>query len=103
MSRRRARLEKILRRPTRMRFREVEAILRDFGLKPRKSTSSHVFFAKKGVGQIPIPKRGGRWVDEVYLDDVRKLLKLEELDLDRLDALLGPALSDDAEDLLDVL
>lgn len=98
MSRRRKRIERILQRPTRMRFREVVRLLNDFGLRERRTTGSHVFFGKPGVGNIPIPKHGGKWVEHVYLDDVRKLLKLDELDLDALDALLGPELEEEAED-----
>lgn len=91
MSRRRKRIERILQRPTRMRFAEVEQVLEDFGLVRRRTTGSHVWFVKPGVGQIPIPKEGGRWVEHEYLDQVCQLLKLDELDLERLDAILGPA------------
>ncbi|CAA9542609.1 MAG: hypothetical protein AVDCRST_MAG49-967 [uncultured Thermomicrobiales bacterium] len=70
VSRRRKRVETILRRPTRMRFAEVEQVRRDFGMLPRRTAGSHVWFAKKGIGQIPIPKSGGKWVEYEYLDQV---------------------------------
>jgi hypothetical protein len=48
MSRRGKRIERILERPMRMRFRDVEAILLDFGYRPRKATSPHSIFGKPG-------------------------------------------------------
>lgn len=89
MSRRRKRVEKLLQRPTRMRFDEVVQVLEDFGLRRRRETGSHVWFAKTGLGQISVPKNQGRWVEHVYLDQVCRLLKLDELDLDHLDEMLG--------------
>lgn len=85
MSRRRKRVEKILRRPTRMTFAEVEKILEDFGMQLYRTKGSHSWFKGAGIGQICVPKAGGRWVEEVYLDEVCRLLKLDEIDLDELD------------------
>jgi predicted RNA binding protein YcfA (HicA-like mRNA interferase family) len=68
-----------------MTFAEVEQILRDFGMHPVRTKGSHPWFKGAGIGQIPIPKAGGRWVEEVYLDDICRLLKLDELDLNELD------------------
>ncbi len=48
-----------------------------------------MFFARADGGRISVPKQGGRWVDEIYLDQVCQLLGLDELDLDDLDARLG--------------
>lgn len=73
-----------------MRFRDVEAVLRDFGYEARRITGSHVWFAKSGSGSLPIPKAGGRWVTSVYLDQICEVLSLDELDLERLDDVLGP-------------
>lgn len=73
-----------------MSFAEVSKILEDFGMQCVRSSGSHFWFRKKGVGQISIPKRGGRWVEYVYLEEVCALLKLDELDLDQLDKTLGP-------------
>lgn len=85
MRRRRKRIEKILQRPTRMRFSEVRAILEEFGMVCMRSKGSHFWFQKTGLGQIAVPKDGGKWVEHVYLDQVCALLKLDELDLDELD------------------
>lgn len=85
MTQRRKRVEKILRRPTRMTFAEVENILEDFGMHLHRTKGSHSWFKGVGIGQICVPKSGGRWVEEVYLDEVCRLLKLDEVDLDALD------------------
>ncbi len=87
MSRRRKRIEKLLQRPARMRFDEVEQVLRDFGWTARRTKGSHVWFAKPGGPPIPIPKAGGQWVEHVYLDKLCRLLELDTLDLDHLDHL----------------
>lgn len=50
MGRKRKRVDKILQRPTQMRFEEVQAILEDSGFVARKSTNSHVFFVKATRG-----------------------------------------------------
>lgn len=90
MSRRKKRVQEMLRRPSRMRFRDVEAVLRDFGYEAHRITGSHVWFAKAGSPPVPIPKSGGRWVTSVYLDQICDLLGLDEVALDHLDDLLGP-------------
>lgn len=89
MGRRRKRIEKLLQRPTRMRFEEVVKVLEDFGFAEVRTRGSHVWFAKKGAGQISIPRHEGRWVERAYLDEVRRLLKLDGIDLDDLERLLG--------------
>jgi predicted RNA binding protein YcfA (HicA-like mRNA interferase family) len=63
MSQRRKRIEKILRRPTRMTFAEVEKILEDFGMQLYRTKGSHSWFKGAGNGQICVPKAGGRWVE----------------------------------------
>jgi hypothetical protein len=49
---------------------------------------------------LSVPKQRGRWVAEEYLDQGCELMKLEELDLDELDAILGveAAAGDDEDD-----
>jgi len=89
VSRRRKRIEKMLQRPTRMRFDEVEHVLMDFGWVAQRTKGSHVFFAKPGGPRHPIPKAGGQWVEHVYLDKLCRLLGLDALDLDNLDEVLG--------------
>ena len=91
MSQRRKRIETILKRPTRMTFAEVEQILDDFGMQRRRSKrGSHNWFYKPGVRPISVPKEGGRWVNKVYLDEICRVLDLDSIDLDQLDAILGP-------------
>lgn len=84
MSGRRRRVEKILQRPARMRFQEVEAILLDFGYELRRTQGSHCWFDQPGVGRFSIPKDDGRWVKRLYLDRICQILKLDELNLDDL-------------------
>lgn len=86
MTQRRKRVEKILRRPTRMTFAEVEKILEDFGMQLYRTKGSHSWFKGAMIGQICVPKSGGRWVEEVYLDEVCRLLNLDDVDLDQLDS-----------------
>lgn len=90
MTRRRKRIEEMRKRPPRMRFRDVEAVLHDFGYEARRVTGSHVWFAKTGCGPLPIPKSGGWWVTTVYLDQICEVLGLDEFDLEQLDDVLGP-------------
>ena len=73
-----------------MTFAEVEQILEDFGFRRRGTRGSHNWFHRKGVGQISIPTKGGRWVRQEYLDEVCALLNLDAIGLDQLDALLEP-------------
>lgn len=68
-----------------MRFSEVREILEEFGMECVRSKGSHFWFQKAGLGQIAVPKDGGKWVEHVYLDQVCALLKLDEIDLDELD------------------
>lgn len=98
MSRRRKRIEKLRSRPSRMLFSVVERILLDFGFRGRSATGSHVWFSKPGVGNIAIPRQGGRFAKRIYLEQVCALLDLDRLDLDRLDELLGADAEVDAED-----
>lgn len=90
MGRKRKRVDKILQRPTQMRFEEVQAILEDSGFVARKSTNSHVFFVKATGGRVSVPKRGGRWAATRYLDQLCELLGLDELDSSETDAIFGP-------------
>lgn len=89
MTRRRKRIEKLLSRPARMPFQEVERILLDFGFQVRRADGSHVWFSKPGVGNLPIPTTSGRWTKRVYLDKICTLLALDRIDLDKLDEILG--------------
>lgn len=89
MSRRRKRIEKMLVRPTRMGFAEVEQVLKDFGWEAKRTRGSHVWFSKPDGPQTSIPTKGGRWVEHVYLDKLCRLLNLDEIDLDHLDEVLG--------------
>lgn len=68
-----------------MAFAEVEKLLEDFGMQLHRTKGSHSWFKGAGIGQICVPKAGGRWIEEAYLDEVRRLLKLDEIDLDELD------------------
>lgn len=47
---------------------------------------------------LSVPKQGGRWVAGEYRDQVCALLKLDELDLGDLDAILGLGASDDDDE-----
>lgn len=85
VTQRRKRIEKILQRPTRMSFKEVEQILEDFGMTCVRSKGSRHVFKGANRGPIIVPKSGGKWVAERYLDEVCIVLDLDSLDLDLLD------------------
>jgi predicted RNA binding protein YcfA (HicA-like mRNA interferase family) len=72
-----------------MLFSEVERVLLDFGFRVRRTSGSHVWFSKPGVGNIAIPTKSGRYAKRVYLEQVCTLLDLDRLNLDKLDELLG--------------
>lgn len=87
MTSRRKRIEALRARPPRMRFLELESILTEyFDFIDRTSgTGSHHKFKSPTYGQVHFPKDKGRWVKGVYLDEICKQLRLDEMDLDAFD------------------
>jgi len=70
-------IEKLLSRPTEMRYDEVVTILRHYGYEPRKSGggSSHRKFEKPGRPPIVFPEHDGK-VWRVYLKEIIVMLNI---------------------------
>jgi predicted RNA binding protein YcfA (HicA-like mRNA interferase family) len=76
------RLEKLIealrRRPPNADFADVRKVLEAYGWEQTRQKGSHVTFAKKGVGIISIPLHEGDKVKRIYIDQVLKLVGLDE-------------------------
>ncbi len=71
------RIQRLLARPTDMRFEEVELILKDCGYKrSHKTSGSHFVFSKDGK-HISIPTKNNK-VKKCYLNEIIDILGLEE-------------------------
>ena len=72
-------VEKILRRPAEIDFRDVERLLKEFGYESRpRSGGSHYVFVKSHEPPITVPKSKGRKVKRVYIERVIDRLNLKE-------------------------
>lgn len=87
MTRRRKRIESVKARPPQMRFSELETILiEDFDFVDRtRGGGSHHKYKSPTYGQVHIPRDKGRWVKGVYLDEICRLLGIDDIDLDTFD------------------
>jgi predicted RNA binding protein YcfA (HicA-like mRNA interferase family) len=68
--------EKLLRRPTDMRFEEVKTILRNHGFENVRTKGSHFFFTNN-IDVISIPVHNNT-VKKAYLENIIEILNLED-------------------------
>ena len=67
----------LLSHPPEARFEEIAYILEAFGFREVRSKGSHHSFENNTGEVIIIPKKGGRKVKRTYIEEVIKLLDLE--------------------------
>ncbi len=76
------RLEKLIeamrRRPPSADFGDVRKVLEAYGWEQVRQKGSHVTFAKQGVAIISIPVHDGKKVRRAYIDQVLKLVGLDD-------------------------
>jgi len=61
-----------------MDFEDVRRVLEAFGWHMRKATKHTAVFSKEGERGITVPTRHGRRVSWEYLDQIRKILRLDD-------------------------
>ena len=73
-------ITRIRARPPEADFADVEKLLEAFGWQPQQPGrgGSHVIFRKAGEYPIAVPKKGGRKVIRVYLEQICERLGLDE-------------------------
>ncbi|WP_245912259.1 type II toxin-antitoxin system HicA family toxin [Brunnivagina elsteri] len=69
---------KFLKLPPDIRFEDVLYLLEAFGFEEKRSKGSHHSFRDAQGRTITLPKHGGQKVKRVYLQEIIKLLNLEE-------------------------
>ena len=70
-------IHKLLGRPAEVRFEDVSYILKAFGYVEVRSRGSHHSFENMDGNVIVIPKKGGKLVKRTYIEQIIKLLDLE--------------------------
>ncbi|MDJ0599519.1 MAG: type II toxin-antitoxin system HicA family toxin [Crocosphaera sp.] len=70
-------IQKFLSRPPEVRFDDVRYVLEAFGYVEIRSRGSHHAFENDAGDVIIIPKKGGKKVKRTYVEEIIKLLDLE--------------------------
>lgn len=70
-------VEKMLRCPPEMRVDEVKKVLEFFGWQQRNRKGSHIIYCK-GLEELVIVERKGRFIKRIYIKRVIDMLSLEE-------------------------
>ena len=71
-------VEEFLRDPPEVQFSDVRYLLESFGFEEKRSRGSHHTFRNEEGLKITVPKKGGRMVKGVYVQQIIKLLNLDE-------------------------
>jgi predicted RNA binding protein YcfA (HicA-like mRNA interferase family) len=71
-------IEQFLRDPPEVRFDDVEYGLTAFGFEEKRSKGSHHTFRNTAGLKITVPKKGGKMVKGVYVQQTVSLLNLDE-------------------------
>ncbi len=71
-------IEQLLRYPPEVRFDDVEYVLTAFGFVEKRSKGSHHTFRNAAGLKITVPKKGGKMVKGVYVQQIVSLLNLGE-------------------------
>ncbi|WP_228054617.1 type II toxin-antitoxin system HicA family toxin [Gloeocapsopsis crepidinum] len=64
-------------RPPKVRFDDVQYLLELFGFEEKRFKGSHHTFHHSEGLKITVPKKGGKMVKGVYVQQIVKLLNLE--------------------------
>ena len=67
----------LLSRPPEARFDEIGYVLKAFGYQEVRVKGSHHIFENDEGDVIVVPKKGGKKVKRIYIEEVIKLLDLE--------------------------
>jgi predicted RNA binding protein YcfA (HicA-like mRNA interferase family) len=78
-------IEQFLRDPPEVRFDDVQYLLESFGFEENRSKGSHHTFRNSEGLKITVPKKGGKMVKEVYVQQIIKLLNLEDRNSENAD------------------
>lgn len=70
-------IQYLLSRPPEARFEEISYVLRKFGYQEVRVKGSHHVFENEQGDVIVVPKKGGKKVKKTYIEEVIKLLDLE--------------------------
>jgi predicted RNA binding protein YcfA (HicA-like mRNA interferase family) len=71
-------IEQFLRKPPEVRFDDVQYLLEAFGFEEKSVKGSHHTFRNAGGLKITVPKKGGKIVKGVYVQQVVRLLNLDD-------------------------
>jgi predicted RNA binding protein YcfA (HicA-like mRNA interferase family) len=71
-------VKQLLREPTEVRFEDIYYLLTAFGFEEKRSKGSHHTFRNADGIKITVPKKGGKMVKRIYVQQIVALLKLEE-------------------------
>lgn len=70
-------IKKLLLRPPEARFEDIRYVLEAFGYQEVRSKGSHHAFENDTGDVIIIPKKGGKKVKRTYIEEVIRLLNLD--------------------------
>jgi predicted RNA binding protein YcfA (HicA-like mRNA interferase family) len=70
-------IEQFLRDPPEVQFDDVRYLLESFRFEEKRSKGSHHTFRNSKGLKITVPKKGGKMVKGVYVQQIIKLLNLE--------------------------
>jgi predicted RNA binding protein YcfA (HicA-like mRNA interferase family) len=71
-------VEQFLRKPPEVRFDDVQYLLEAFGFEERSVKGSHHTFRNADGLKITVPKKGGKIVKGVYVQQIVRLLNLDD-------------------------
>jgi predicted RNA binding protein YcfA (HicA-like mRNA interferase family) len=71
-------IQKFLRQPPEVRFDDVQYLLQEFGFEEKRSKGSHHSFRNAAGLKITVPKKGGKMVKGIYVQQIVKLLNLKD-------------------------
>ncbi|NJL90766.1 MAG: type II toxin-antitoxin system HicA family toxin [Coleofasciculaceae cyanobacterium SM2_1_6] len=71
-------IEQFLRDPPEVKFDDVQYLLKAFGFEEKSSKGSHHTFRNLEGLKITVPKKGGKMVKGVYVQQIIKLLSLDK-------------------------
>ena len=71
-------IEQFLRDPPEVRFDDVQYLLESLGFEEKSAKGSHHTFRNREGLKITVPKKSGKMVKGVYIQQIVKLLNLED-------------------------
>jgi len=70
-------IKKLLSRPPEVRFQDIYIVFKAFGYQEIRSKGSHHAFENEQGDVIIIPKKGGKKVKRVYIEEIIRTLNLD--------------------------